>query len=64
MRYYRVHKDGQMYSNGKYHTLVKDELYTENEVNKYGLNIHRLQPIEVSKKKTYWFFGARFEIKD
>jgi hypothetical protein len=47
---------------------IADELMTPAEArNLYGItpeNLHLfpfLQPVEVSKKKTHYFFGARFE---
>lgn len=42
-------------------SLVKDELFTEKEVQKYKLNREYLKPATVSKKNVYFFFGARFE---
>lgn len=47
----KIH-DGNIY--------VANELYTEKEVQKQNLNRSFLKPVEVSKKKVYWFFGARF----
>ncbi len=47
----KIH-DGNIY--------VANELYTEKEVQKQNLNRSFLEPVEVSKKKVYWFFGARF----
>jgi len=39
---------------------IGNELYTEKEAEKLRLNQAFLEPIEVSKKKIYWCFGARF----
>lgn len=47
----KIH-DGNIY--------VANELYTEKEVQNQNLNRSFLEPVEVSKKKVYWFFGARF----
>lgn len=67
MRYYRVlpqfdnrpvyTKDGRMNS-----VYVGNELYTETEVKKKGLNRKYLEPVEVSKASIFWSFGSRFEI--
>ena len=61
MKYFIVKKDGQIYNKGKFFILVKDELYTEKEVVRYGISLARLEPVDVSKRKVYWLFGARFE---
>ena len=44
-------------------TLVANELYTENEYNKKGLSIYvnYFDVVNISNKRTYFFFGARFE---
>ena len=42
-------------------SLVKDELFTEKEVQKYKLPREHLKPATVSKKNVHFFFGARFE---
>lgn len=63
MRFFKVSRD--------YGTLVKDELYTAKEVvklyhdNGYSGLFDRkiLVPVEVSKRKTFWNFGCRFEMK-
>lgn len=42
---------------------VKNELITEKELQKHFpiVPIDCFRIVNVSKKKTYWFFGARFE---
>ena len=47
---------------------IANELYTEKELSnlvKIGLFVHPkyFEKVEISKKKIYWFFGARFESK-
>jgi hypothetical protein len=45
-------------------TFVANELYTEKELVRIGVNVINrigLSPVEVSKARVYWFFGARFE---
>lgn len=64
MLYYKVKPQYDNYcKNPKIHDsniYVANELYTEKEVQKQNLNRSFLEPVEVSKKKVYWFFGARF----
>lgn len=63
MIYYKVPKDGQVYNakTCKYTPIVENELLTAKECERIGLNYKKLLPVEVSRKKTYFFFGARFE---
>jgi hypothetical protein len=44
--------------------LVRNELYTERELCKLGLGYlkEKLERIEMSRKKVYWCFGARFAV--
>lgn len=44
-------------------TFVENELLTAKECLRYGIPTRVLQPVEVSRKKIYWFFGTRFELK-
>ena len=41
--------------------IVKGELFTEKEVYKYNIPAKILEKVEISRKKTYYFFGARLE---
>lgn len=64
MKFYKVIKDNvHDYFTG--YTTVKNELVTEKERNKKFryLNDDIFQVVDVSKKETFWLFGARFEIK-
>ena len=45
----------------KIHAIAKNELFTKNEVKKYKIPTKILAPVEISKKRIYFFFGARFE---
>ena len=45
----------------KIYAIVKDELFTKKEVEKYKIPAKILVPVEISKKRVYFFFGARFE---
>ena len=75
MKYFQVplHMDGRrvfrMLANGQrertltpVRELVLNELYTERELSRLGLDYIKpqLQAVEVSRKKIYWSFGARF----
>lgn len=65
--YYRVPEkyDGVRLINKKanWYELAKGELLTEKECDKLGLKTSLLEPVKLGAKKTYWFFGRRFEIK-
>jgi len=60
MKFYKVKKEADQKRNAKINLYIKDELFTEKEVEKYSLNKNFLEVVEVKKNKTYWFFGARF----
>jgi len=45
----------------KIHAIVKNELFTKKEIEKYKIPTKILVPVEISKKRVYFFFGARFE---
>ena len=44
--------------------LVRDELYTEKELGKLGLDYlkEKLECVEISRQRIGWFFGARFAV--
>lgn len=66
MQYYRVPKElGQrhVYSARQYvTTLIANELFTLRELEQMGVAwlAKKLEAVEVSRRKIYWFFGARF----
>lgn len=67
MLYYRIKKeyDGARYivpqgKVGYVREVIADELYTEKEKEKFCLPIGWCEKVNISRKKTYWFFGARF----
>lgn len=70
MIYFKVPSDfdgRQVYTSKKvHHSFVADELYTKNEIRRYGIErfAQSFESVEVSMRRTCWFFGARFEIKD
>ena len=60
MKFYRAKKN---YSN-KFDEIIKNELITERELEKYYKDFSKdlFEIVEVKKNNTYKFFGARFEI--
>ena len=72
MTYYKVPPkfDGRavigkgLYSGTPKRFLIENELYTEKECDKYGISLNGLEVVNVSRKRIYWFFGARFEMED
>ena len=62
--YYRVPAslDGRRSKTHGYE-LIAGELLTKKQCEKEGINPDRLEQVKLGPKKTYWFFGARFEIK-
>jgi hypothetical protein len=66
--YYRVRKEyDQFPKNPRIHDgniLVAEELYTEAEFNKLPyVYAGAFERVEIPRKQTYWFFGARFQQK-
>ena len=45
-------QDGNIY--------VANELYTLKEVERFHINPAFCDKVEISQRKTFWFFGARF----
>ena len=68
MRFYRVKIDGKIFRLTAYMQTIRNELFTEKEVEKYSkpdkhgyrMKLEWLEPVEVSRNKTHWLFGARF----
>ena len=66
MTYYRVlqsadHHLVKQNNHGGQFRLVANELFTSLEVNKNNIPLWSIEKVEVSQKKTHFFFGARFE---
>lgn len=61
MTYYKTPEllDQKRFGNGYFY--IAGELFTEKQANRIGANISILDKVEISQRKTYWFFGARFE---
>ena len=60
MKYYQVLPKYDNYRLPKMFIYIKDELFTEKEVEKYGVNKKYCKEVEIQKNQTYWAFGARF----
>lgn len=63
-RYTRIDKRSGKRTWGGF--LVANELYTLKELKRMeengckGLEPYKFDPVEISKRRIYWFFGARF----
>ena len=60
MIFYRVKKE---YDNRKRvdgSILVQNELYTEQEVQRYKIPFGYVEKVEEKRASIYWFFGSRF----
>lgn len=64
MNYYKVPKqmDNKRTANGT--IFVAGELLTEKQALKMRANLDVFERTELSQRKTYWFFGARFAMND
>lgn len=63
MKYYRVRLECDNKRKSPDDIYIGGELYTPTEVRKQNLNCNYLEEVEVNKRKTYFFFGARFAIE-
>lgn len=63
MLYYRVIKTTCIHRLP--HILFENELFTEKELNKYGLNPQSqlFEAVNIPKNKIYWMFGVRKQRK-
>lgn len=60
MKYYKVKQGAAGKRTKKLNVLVTNELFTEKEKNKYNISDKLCEVVNISKNKTYFFFGARF----
>lgn len=68
MKFYRVKIAGKAFRHSDYMETIAGELFTAKEVEKYSkpdkygckMKLEWLEPVEVSRNKTHWAFGARF----
>lgn len=71
MLYYKVKTPYKLYRFNGYLQTVPNELYTPAEVKRYSVPDKRgcrlrpewLEPVNISKRRVYWFFGARFAME-
>lgn len=70
MQYLKVKKDKRLYDENmaKFHLMIKDELLTLKEFYNlkkmyYNISCEDIEPIELNKNRTAFFFGARIELK-
>lgn len=47
---------------GQFIELVANELFTEKEVSKMGLNTAIFEPVDVSRRNIFYSFGLRFSL--
>lgn len=62
MTYLKIKPQYDNYRRKDGNILVANELYTQKEFKKYGIKSEMAEPVEVSKKKIMFMFGARFEV--
>lgn len=62
MIYYKVRRAFDNKRIGATHFLVANELYTAKEVQKLNIPHKYLDKLDISKRRIYFFFGARFEL--
>lgn len=62
MMYYKVkpEHDNKRKPGGRFDIYVANELYTDREITRNHLNRDYMEPVQISKKDVYFFFGARF----
>ena len=63
MKYYQVKKEADQKRRKDGSIYIADELYTGKEAEKLNLNTDFMQPVNINKNSTYFFFGARFQEK-
>ena len=64
MLYYRVKSEYDNTQTISGWTLIKHELLTSSDMKKMCVKREWVSDVNIPKSKTYWSFGARFEIKD
>ena len=68
MKYFRVpvKMDGKrvIKRGDVYWELVRNELYTPKEIERFGMSYlkDKLEEVEISRKKIFFSFGARFAV--
>ena len=62
MKYYKVKTEADNKKRPDGSIYIADELYTPAETRKYNINMDYVDAVNVSKRRIYWCFGARFEV--
>lgn len=60
MKYFKVKAKADQHRRSDGSIYIANELYTAKEVEKLHINTALCDEVEISKNKTYFFFGARF----
>lgn len=60
MKYYRIKPENDNLRRSDGSILVRNELYTEKEMQRYKIPKEYAVLVEEKKSETYWKFGARF----
>ena len=64
MTYYQVLPQFDNYRLPKRLIYIQNELFTPAEVKRYNVDVNKCQKVQCSRKKTYFFFGARFPFRE
>ena len=60
MLYYRIKPEYDQKKRRDGSILVANELYTQREKERFAISDEAVDPVQVSKRSVYFFFGARF----
>lgn len=60
MLYYKVKPEFDQKKRRDGSILVANELYTPREKELFNISNNAVDPVEISRKAVYFFFGARF----
>ncbi len=64
MKYFKVKKNADQKRRKDGSIYIANELYTPKEAEKYNINPDYCDIVEISQRKTYWCFGARFAMEN
>ncbi len=64
MRYYQVKQEYDNHTTSHGRRVFGRELYTEKEVARFKIPAAMVDPIDLSSRRTYWCFGARWMVND
>lgn len=60
MTYYKVKPEFDQKKRRDGSILIANELYTPREKERFNISDKAVDPVEISRKVVYFFFGARF----